>query len=251
MQLTALNAFLDNYIWLFTISPGIIGCVDPGDAQPVMDYLHSTKQNLGAILLTHHHQDHVGGVGDLIKAFPSCLIYAPDDTRISYKTNIVVQGSTVKLGSFSFEVLFNPGHTSSHISYFDPHHKILFCGDTLFSGGCGRVFDGTMEELHQSLLLFKSLPAETKVYCAHEYTLQNLDFAQAVEPNNQDIKQSVKNHQGKACTLPSTIAMEQRINPFMRTNNPTVIAFAQQHGAPNSSSLEVFRSLRNAKNSFK
>ena len=253
MTVYPIPAFSDNYIWaIIDKKAGAIDCVDPGEAGPVFAFAKTHNLKLRTILLTHHHNDHIGGVGQLIKKYPACVVYGPHDDRIPYITNHVQVNQSIQVGNYSFRVLSNPGHTSSHISYYEPQQNWLFCGDTLFSAGCGRVFDGTMEELHQSMLLFKKLPPDTKIFCAHEYTQQNLRFAQTVEPNNPAIKTHLQNlrQQSTSCSLPSTLDLELSINPFLRTENEEVINYALQHGAPSSGSLDVFKILRNQKNSF-
>ncbi len=254
MTVFPIPAFSDNYIWAIVDEEAkLFDCVDPGEAGPVLNYAQSNNLSLRAILLTHHHDDHIGGVGDLIKAFPSCEVYAPNDSRISNSKNVVTKNDTVQLGKNQYQVLSNPGHTATHISFFEPKQGWLFSGDTLFSAGCGRVFDGTMEQLHQSLLMFKDLPPSTKVFCGHEYTRQNLKFAQTVEPQNTNIKSYIEQlqQQTQLCSLPSTINLERLVNPFFRTNEPDVIEFAQNHGANSAESLDVFRVLRNEKDAFK
>ena len=254
MTVFPIPAFLDNYIWaIIDKEVGVFDCVDPGEAEPVFDFAKSHQLKLRTILLTHHHNDHIGGVGQLIKTYPSCLVYGPNDPRIPFITHHVHENQYIHVGNYAFKVLYNPGHTSSHISYYEPKQGWLFCGDTLFSAGCGRVFDGTMEELHRSMLLFKKLPPATKVFCAHEYTQQNLRFAQNVEPQNVAIQEHAKklSHQSNPCSLPSTLSLEQSINPFLRTDIQDVIHYALNHGATSSTSFEVFKTLRNQKNIFK
>ncbi|KTD82384.1 hydroxyacylglutathione hydrolase [Legionella waltersii] len=253
MKVCCIPAFLDNYIWgIMDDTQKTIDCVDPGDAEPVIHFLRSNHLKLRTILLTHHHHDHIGGVDELSKLWPHCLIYAPEDQRIPIATNRVKLGQTITIGPLNFKVMFNPGHTSSHISYYEDQKEWLFCGDTLFSAGCGRVFDGTIEELHQSMQLFKSLPTSTKIYCAHEYTLQNLKFAHTVEPNNREVStylSQIKKNK-PSCTLPSILSKELAINPFLRTQTDEVKLFASQHGARSLDSLEVFKVLRHEKNNF-
>lgn len=254
MSVLPISAFTDNYIWAIVDADSkLFDCVDPGEAGPVLEFAKTHKLLLRSILLTHHHNDHIGGVGELIKIFPSCEVYGPEDSRIPYSSKLVKKDDVIHLGPYQYKVLSNPGHTSTHISYLEPKEGWLFCGDTLFSAGCGRVFDGTMEELHQSLLMFKKLPKSTKIYCGHEYTIQNLGFAQAVEPKNSEIKcytEKLK-QQKERCTLPSTIEQEHLINPFFRTDANEVKEFAMHHGSLSNESLEVFRTLRNEKNIFK
>ncbi|HAT2047943.1 TPA: hydroxyacylglutathione hydrolase [Legionella pneumophila] len=253
MTVLPISAFSDNYIWVFIDKiAGAFDCVDPGEAAQIIRFAQSNQLTLRTILLTHHHYDHTGGVDSLVKQWPSCKVYGPMDERINHITKPVKQGQSVQIGCLNFHVLFNPGHTSTHISYYEPEQGWLFCGDTLFSAGCGRVFDGTIEELHESLLLFKKLPRDTKVFCAHEYTLQNLRFAHTVEPCNSSVidymQQIMK--QSSPCTLPSTIDLELSINPFLRTDEEQVKQYALSHGARSSDSLDVFKVLRNQKNLF-
>lgn len=249
-----LPAFTDNYIWILTDeNQDVFDCVDPGDAAPVLAYAQQEQCALRAILLTHHHPDHCAGVQKLQVQFPNCVVYGPQDARIPFVTHPVQENDRVSLGSNCFNVLSIPGHTSSHICYYEKQQGWLFCGDTLFSAGCGRVFDGTLEQLEQSIERLKTLPTTTQIFCGHEYTRQNLRFAKTVEPMNQNI-QRYANHLDKniqSCSLPSTIALEHDINPFFRTQTPEVIAFAKHHGAASTDALNVFKTLRQAKDSFK
>lgn len=254
MTVFPIPAFSDNYIWaIVDKQKKIFDCVDPGDAEPVLSFAKNQQLKLRTILITHHHNDHIGGVGELMNNFPNSIVYGPNDDRIPYIKNHVQEDDMIHVGDYSFQILFNPGHTSTHISYFEPHKHWLFCGDTLFSAGCGRVFDGTMEELHQSMLLFKKLPPETKIFCAHEYTLQNLRFAQTVEPQNSAITHLAQNLNKNSleCSLPSTLDRELCINPFLRTQTKEVVDYAIKHGALSSASIDVFTTLRNQKNAFK
>lgn len=254
MTIVAVSAFFDNYIWaIIDQDKKTFDCIDPGDAEPVLRFAQENNFKLHTILLTHHHHDHIGGVEELCKSYPSCIVYAPEDTRIPLVNIRVYEHQTIQVGKHAFKILFNPGHTSSHISYYEPQQEWLFCGDTLFSAGCGRVFDGTLEQLHHSLHLFKTLPPSTKIFCAHEYTIQNLRFAQTVEPHNTVIQKYLHtlNDQSNSCTLPSTLDLELLINPFLRTDNPEVLNYALKHGATSTHSLEVFKVLRHEKNLFK
>lgn len=252
-MIDAIPAFSDNYIWtIIDDTAGMMDCIDPGDASPIIRYAKQNQLTLRTILLTHHHPDHIGGVAQLLSHFPKCIVYGPHDGRIPFITHHVAEHDTLLIGPYSFQVLFNPGHTSTHISYFEPKQHWLFCGDTLFSAGCGRVFDGTIEQLHQSLALFKTLPLDTKIFCAHEYTLQNLKFAQHVEPTNTNILAHIKRllAQPISNSLPSTLGHELTINPFLRTEHPSVKKYALSHGAGSDSSIDVFKTLRTLKNTF-
>lgn len=253
LTIAPIKAFTDNYIWaILDEELGVFDCVDPGEEKGVLDFINSTQLQLRNILLTHHHNDHIGGVEKLCENFPNVIVYGPKDSRIPHINHIMEENQTIHLGKQTFQVLFNPGHTSTHISYYEPKHEWLFCGDTLFSAGCGRVFDGTLEELFQSLSLFKSLPLTTQIYCAHEYTLQNLKFALSVEPNNQDIINYYKKieKQTDTCSLPSNLKLELAVNPFLRTGVNEVKNYALANGAVSEEPLEVFRTLRHLKNNF-
>lgn len=253
MTITPVSAFTDNYIWIIIDKENqCFYCVDPGESQPVLAFAASENLLLRAILLTHHHHDHVGGVAELMQKYPDCAVFGPKDNRIPYINHPVVEKDIVVLGRYSFHILFNPGHTSSHISFYEAKYGLLFCGDTLFSGGCGRVFDGTLMQLFESLNMFQKLPPETKIYCAHEYTHKNLQFAQTVEPDNQTLNHylSQLEQQNEKCSLPSTIKLECQINPFFRLTEPGVQEFAIKHGAKSKSPIEVFRILRQEKDSF-
>ncbi|HRD68763.1 MAG TPA: hydroxyacylglutathione hydrolase [Legionella sp.] len=254
MQVIPLNAFNDNYIWLIVDeTPGVFDCVDPGDSAPVLHYALTNGLDLRSILLTHHHHDHTGGVEDLIRKFPTCRIYGPVDSRIPYVNYPVNAQQIIHIGTNTFRILVNPGHTATHISYYEPDQGWLFCGDTLFSAGCGRVFDGTMTDLFHSLNMLKQLPPETLVFCAHEYTRQNLKFAKMVEPSNTDIINygEFLDKQKSLCSLPSTIENELKINPFLRIEQAAVQNYAITHGAKMFDELSQFTVLRNQKDIFK
>lgn len=249
-----LPAFTDNYIWILNDENlDVFDCVDPGDATPVLAYAQQEQRALRAVLLTHHHPDHSAGVQELQSQFPNCVVYGPQDARIPFVTHPVHENDQVTPGAYCFNVLSIPGHTSSHICYYEAQQGWLFCGDTLFSAGCGRVFDGTLEQLYQSIERLKNLPATTLVFCGHEYTRQNLRFAKTVEPMNQNIEQYANqlDDDAKKCSLPSSIALEHDINPFFRTQIPEVIAFAAHHNTASTDALSVFRILRQVKDSFK
>ena len=253
MTIVALPAFNDNYIWIIVNEINhTLTCVDPGVAEPVLNYAKNNALMLNNILITHHHQDHAGGISDLLTAYPKTNVYGPADPRIPHVSIVVRDEDIVHIDNLSYRVLSTPGHTSSHICFQEPTKGWLFCGDTLFSGGCGRVFDGTIEELHHSIVLLKNLPKDTKVYCGHEYTLQNLKFATSVDPKNETITSYYTYLQEKpdGCSLPSTIALEKKINPFMRTDSPAIKQFAQVNGINPHDSLAIFQLLREKKNTF-
>jgi hydroxyacylglutathione hydrolase len=246
-------AFDDNYLWL--IAHGAqAAVVDPGDAAPVLHRLRQRDLTLAAILVTHHHGDHVGGVESLARA-TGARVYGPRDEPIPSRDVALVGGERIAAVGIEFDVLAVPGHTRGHIAYHAPALRWLFCGDTLFAAGCGRLFEGTAEQMSESLARLARLPDDTRVYCAHEYTLSNLRFALAVEPDSRALRM-----RQQACsalrargvpTLPSTIGEERATNPFLRCGVPAVKGIAEQRaGRPLSSTAEVFAVLRQWKNSF-
>jgi hydroxyacylglutathione hydrolase len=250
LSIEPVPAFEDNYIWLGR-SPGVRNAfvVDPGDADPVIARLRRDGLRLTAILITHHHGDHTGGLRELLQVWPEADAVGPSDGRIRGLTRCVAEGDRVTPPGFdeSFEVLEIPGHTATHVAYY--RNGLLFCGDTLFAAGCGRVFDGTADDLAASLERIAALPARTRCFCAHEYTLANLGFAGWVEPANPALAAAVT--QAQRCradgqpTLPTTIADELRVNPFLRTSNPDVVAAAERFaGVPLNGHAEVFSALR-------
>ncbi|SFX42515.1 hydroxyacylglutathione hydrolase [Marinospirillum alkaliphilum] len=230
LDVITLPAFNDNYIWLLK-SRGDKRCwvVDPGEAEPVQHYLKTHELTLEGILLTHHHADHIGGVAALMKAGVTVVGSVQDVYRLPPLNLQVTQGDRFQLLGHTVQVLEVPGHTLGHIAYFieDQHPPLLFCGDTLFAGGCGRLFEGTPEQMHASLQALARLPDTTRVYPAHEYTLSNLKFALQVEPDNLQLQQRMTECQqlrdkGQP-TLPSTLADEKATNPFLRISQPTVV----------------------------
>ncbi len=258
MKLQALPAFSDNYIWLLHDGHQAI-VVDPGDAAPVQAALQTQGLVLAAILVTHHHPDHVGGLGGL-RPLLQGLVYGPAHELIPPPFKPLDHGDTVSVLGLDFEVIDVPGHTAGHIAYVhrpagDNNAPILFCGDTLFSAGCGRLFEGTPAQMHQSLSRLAALPGNTRVCCAHEYTESNLRFAAAVEPANADIAAAIASSRALRAagqpTLPSTIARELAINPFMRCDAAAVIRSATMHGAANADGAVVLGALREWKNNFR
>lgn len=253
MNVLPIPAFNDNYIWMIiNEDKGQAFCVDPGQAKPVLDFLQRENLQLNAILLTHHHFDHIDGTSELLAAYPGIDVYGPKDSRIPQVNHLLQDKDVFTLDSCHFQVISTPGHTATHISLYEPHYKWLFCGDTLFSAGCGRVFDGTIEELHDSLQKLKNLPDDTQVFCAHEYTLQNLRFAATVEPDNLAIRNHAQRllHKASLCSLPSSIAVEKQINPFFRTDSSSTQHYANQRGIQETDSLSVFKQIRSDKDSF-
>ena len=256
MNLQALPAFSDNYIWMLHDGRQAL-VVDPGESAPVIRALDAQGLVLAGILVTHHHADHVGGLSDLRTRLQG-PVYGPAREDIPQPCTPLNGGDHVELLGCRFDVIDVPGHTAGHIAYFhaplDGEAPILFCGDTLFSGGCGRLFEGTPAQMHTSLSHLAALPGATRVCCAHEYTLSNLKFARAVEPRNDDLLAYTAHcealrAQGEA-TLPSSIARERRINPFMRCHQPDVVLAALAQGATSDSETDVLAALRLWKNNF-
>lgn len=255
MTLVALPALSDNYIWLLHDGAQAI-VVDPGDAAPVLAALDNLQLTLAGILLTHHHADHVGGVAALRPRLQG-PVFGPAREKIPPPFVPVAQGDTAVLMGLAFEVIDVPGHTAGHIAYAQhgaTQQPLLFCGDTLFSAGCGRLFEGTPAQMHRSLSKFAALPADSRVCCTHEYTLSNLRFAAAVEPGNaararyQERCEALR-AQGLP-TLPSSLALELQINPFLRCAEPEVVASALAHGSAGRDPVTVLATLREWKNHY-
>lgn len=258
MNLIPLPAFTDNYIWLLHDAREAL-VVDPGDAAPVFEALRSRGLRLAAILVTHHHPDHTGGVAALREA-TGATVYGPASENIPAPFVPLAEGAEVAALGLSFRVIDVPGHTAGHIAYSCggvDGRPLLFCGDTLFSGGCGRLFEGTPAQMHQSLRKLAALPGETRVCCTHEYTLSNLRFARAVEPANPELAAYTAQCEEKRSrgepTLPSSIALEKQVNPFLRTREQPVIDAAAAHDAATATQDEVsvFATLRQWKNDFR
>ena len=262
MHLTPLPAFSDNYIWLLHDGSQAL-VVDPGQADPVIDALDRLNLQLQSIVVTHHHGDHVGGVEQLRLA-TGATVYGPARERIPAPYQPLHGGDTPTLLGLLWQVMDVPGHTAGHIAYYCPwvggdaplNAPVLFCGDTLFSAGCGRLFEGTPAQMHASLSALAALPANTLVCAAHEYTLSNLRFAQAVEPDNTDLAAYTAHCEALRAhgtpTLPAQLGNELRINPFLRSSVPAVARAALQFdpSTPSSNPVEVLASLRRWKNQF-
>lgn len=252
-EVIPLRAFSDNYIW--TVRDGhCAAVVDPGDARPVLDYLRAESLALVAILNTHHHADHVAGNAGLL-SHHRVPVYGPRDERIMEVTHRLRDGERIRLPHFGieFEVLEIPGHTRSHIAFYG--EDMLFCGDTLFAVGCGKLFEGTSREMHDSLGRLMRLPDTTKVYCGHEYTLSNIRFAKAADPENAALRElEVKARRLRERglpTLPSDIGQEKATNPFMRCNEPAIIRSASRRaGTPLTDPVTVLAVIREWKNTF-
>ena len=256
-EIVPLRAFNDNYIWTIRDAHHAI-VVDPGDAQPVIDYLTAEKLDLLAIVITHHHNDHIGGVKALIQN-RKIPVYGPHDPRVPDATQRLKEGESITLPHFGIKltVLEVPAHTNSHIAYYGTHqgHSMLFCGDTLFAAGCGRLFEGTPAQMHDAMAKFMRLPDDTRVYCAHEYTVANIRFARAADSANSTLAdweaRAKAMRKVDAPTVPTTIALERATNPFMRCNEQAVIASASQHaGKPFNDPVSVLGALREWKNNF-
>jgi hydroxyacylglutathione hydrolase len=250
-QVVPVKAFKDNYIWTLRDARHA-AVVDPGEAAPALDYLARENLKLVAVLATHHHPDHVGGIEEILR-HTRVPVYGPKNEPIATLTRAVGGGDKVEIPELgaSFDVLDIPGHTRAHIAYYGG--GALFCGDTLFACGCGRVFEGTPEQMHASLSKLAALPNETLVYCGHEYTLANIDFARAVEPENSALlerqaRERKLREAGKP-TLPSRLGDEKATNPFLRTAEPAVIESANKYlGTRVSDPVRVFAAIRDWKN---
>jgi hydroxyacylglutathione hydrolase len=249
-------AFADNYVWLITDPPSLEAVVvDPGEASPMLQILEKRGLELAAILLTHHHGDHIGGVADIICAHPA-PVYGPAREKISTVEHPLVDGDLVPLTAFGFdlEVIEVPGHTAGHIAYLGPDFALV--GDTLFAGGCGRIFEGTPEQMLTSLKRLAALPGETLVYCAHEYTVANLRFAREVEPSNQALEarlvNALRRREEGLPTVPSTISEELETNPFLRCDQPSVASAAEEwSGLEVPTEVDVFTAVRSWKDGWR
>ncbi len=252
-EVVPLRAFADNYIWTVRDAK-FAAVVDPGDARPVLDYLQREKLELAAILNTHHHADHVGGNAGLL-ARSKAPVFGPYDERIPEVTHRLRDGARCVLPHFGieFEVIEIPAHTRTHIAFYGG--GMLFCGDTLFAAGCGRLFEGTPRQMHDSLSRLMQLPDETRVYCGHEYTLANIRFAEAADPGNAALlkleKRAHEQRQRDLPTLPSTIGQEKATNPFVRVSEPAVMASASKYaGKTLTDPVSVLGAIREWKNHF-
>lgn len=254
LSVTPIPALGDNYIWLMRQDTSSEVCVvDPGDASPIVDLVEKESLNVSTVIITHHHHDHTGGLGDLIKRY-SPRVIGPDNSAISGINEPVSPGDEVRVMGRMFGVIEGPGHTLDHIAFFAPGiPPLLFCGDILFSAGCGRLFEGTPAQMHATLNRLLELPDDTLVFAGHEYTQANLRFASAADPDNADVKKAVEEcrraRELDRPTLPSTLEREKRINPFLRCADPDVRRAAASHGNTDSSEA-TFATLRAWKDRF-
>ncbi|MBL1459016.1 MAG: hydroxyacylglutathione hydrolase [Methylophaga sp.] len=255
LQIHAVKAFNDNYIWLLQSAENQdVLIVDPGDAGPVINFIEKNDLHPAAILVTHHHNDHVGGIRRLDDLY-DLPVFGPQREHIkTVDTPLYAQADQQLHPSFPhFRVIDTPGHTPGHISYLVENN--LFCGDTLFAGGCGRLLGGTAEQLFDSLQKIKQLPDDTRIYCAHEYTLANLQFAKAVDPKNNDLLERLAKtlalREQQIATVPSQLEVEKRTNPFLRSDDAAIKKAAEAYAdQPLDSPLAVFKVLRTWKDDF-
>lgn len=254
LKISAIPAFKDNYIWLLQRGNHAV-VVDPGDATPVISLLKALSLNLDAILITHHHADHIDGVNELLRHWPA-KVYAPKRSQYNFPHQAVAENSIIQLGALELNlvVIELPGHTLDHVAYYGANS--LFCGDTLFGGGCGRLFEGTPQQMYLALQRLANLPEDTAIYCAHEYTQHNLEFALSLEPDNVALTQrladvALQRQKGEP-SLPSTIRLELETNPFLRCLKPAIqhAAGFNPSTAINVDPAEVFSVIRSLRNHY-
>ncbi len=254
LQIEAIPAFDDNYIWVLHRGGRDAVVVDPGDAAPVLDAFGERGLDLAGVLLTHHHWDHAGGVPDLLERWPDAPVYGPDDRRLGDWCRACHEGDTVRLEplDLDFAVIDVPAHTRSHIAFHG--HGLLFSGDTLFSVGCGRLFEGSPEDMQRAMDKLAALPADTRVYCGHEYTVDNCRFALAVEPDNAALAR--RSEDAKAArargeiTLPARLGEELEVNPFLRTRESAVVEAARRHDPDAAAGAATMAVIRGWKDRF-
>ena len=253
LSIKPIKALSDNYIWLVTTNEGSI-VIDPGESKQIIDLVKSNEIDLEGILITHHHYDHTNGIEEILK-YKKVEVYGPKN-NVNSITKRVKQNDVFNLIGLKFEVIETPGHTLDHIAFYclKDEKSILFCGDTLFSGGCGRVFEGTYSQMYESLKKLSKLPEDTQIFCGHEYTSSNLQFACAVEPNNQFIKQYneeiIEKTKNGVPSLPSSLKIEYMINPFIRCNEENLIDNINKKFGEIGSESEIFSTLRKWKDDF-
>ena len=256
IEIYPIPAFSDNYIWLLSDKASDTNStivIDPGDDAPVVDYIQKNNYSLDYILLTHHHFDHMGGVSKLLQAYPHCQVFSPGKNNFNFKSSALNEGDSVIIPelNITFDIWHIPGHTAGHISYYSQNQKIFFCGDTVFVNGCGRVFDGTIHQLYSSIKRISQLPPETKLYCAHEYTLDNIQFSLLIDSNDK-MKQYLQHvsdlRKSNIPTVPTTVEKEHEYNLFFRCDEDLIINFCQAYSNHNlATEEEVFKTLRDYK----
>ena len=253
INIEPIEAFSDNYIWLLTTNEGSI-VIDPGESENLLKILKENNLNLKAILITHHHFDHTGGIDEILSE-KSIDVYGPNNNIDSINIRVANE-SKINLLGIEFEIIEIPGHTLDHIAYYSENngHPILFCGDTLFAGGCGRVFEGTFEQMHDSLSILKNLPLNTRIYCGHEYTESNLKFAKSVEPLNERMvsryNDVIELRKQGIPTLPTTIKLELETNPFFRVDLEEIQETISKKFNTSKNEKDIFSALRQWKDNF-
>ena len=253
INIEPIEAFSDNYIWLLTTNEGSI-VIDPGESSNVINYLDNNQLDLKAIFITHHHFDHTGGINEITSYYP-VNVFGPIN-NVETINKRLKDGDRVSIIGIDFEIIEIPGHTLDHIAYFSENNgnPILFCGDTLFAAGCGRVFEGTFEQMYESIIKLKNLPINTKIYCGHEYTLSNLEFAKEAEPFNQDTLSRYNNvlklREKGTPSIPSLLSTELKTNPFLRCDNKEVQENISTKFKTIKESKEIFKALRLWKDNF-
>ena len=253
VNIESIEAFTDNYIWLVTTNEGSI-VIDPGESSNVINHIDKNQLDLKAIFITHHHLDHTGGVDEITSYYP-VDVFGPNN-NIETISKRLRYGDNINIIGIEFQIIEIPGHTLDHIAYYSKNNgnPILFCGDTLFSAGCGRVFEGTFEQMYESLLKLKNLPNNTKIYCGHEYTLSNLEFAKEAEPFNQNIlsryNEVIKLREKGIPSLPSLLSTELKTNPFLRCDSKEVQENISTKFNTLKETKEIFKALRLWKDNF-
>ena len=255
LKISYIQAYSDNYIWLIQTNEGNT-LVDPGDAGPVIDFIKKEEIEIDDILITHHHFDHVGGL-KMLKPIIKGSIIGPESENINDLDYKVKDGESITSIGLEFSVIEIPGHTLDHIAFYSNTEKeVLFCGDTIFSGGCGRVFEGTFEQMNNSINILSRLPNSTEIYCAHEYTLSNLVFAKQVEPKNDELNhyydEVINMRKNDISTIPTTLNRELQINPFLRVSNASLRESISDklNNSVQLSDTEIFKFLRTWKDSL-